>query len=74
MDVEAPFELTDPVVDGNRIVYPDVLSTGGEPSGVDLVVAVNADGSGFSQVLRIADEAAASNPHVAGPMPTSASV
>jgi hypothetical protein len=66
VDVEAPFELTDPVVDGNRIVYPDVLSTGGEPSGVDLVVAVNADGSGFSQVLRIADEAAASNPHVAG--------
>ncbi|MEU4385345.1 hypothetical protein [Promicromonospora sp. NPDC023805] len=66
VDVEAPFELTDPVVDGDRIVYPDVLSTGGKPSGVDLVVAVNADGSGFSQVLRIADEKAARNPHVAG--------
>ncbi|MGI5190733.1 hypothetical protein ACQEVI_21520 [Promicromonospora sp. CA-289599] len=65
VDVEAPFELTDPVVDGDRIVYPDVLSTGGKPSGVDLVVAVNADGSGFSQVLRIADEKAARNPHVA---------
>ncbi|PUB31596.1 concanavalin A-like lectin/glucanase superfamily protein [Promicromonospora sp. AC04] len=64
VDVEAPFELTDPVVEGNRIVYPDVMSTGGEPSGVDLVVAVNADGSGFSQVLRIADEAAARNPQV----------
>lgn len=65
VDVEAPFELTDPVVEGDRIVYPDVLSTGGKSSGVDLVVAVNADGSGFSQVLRLTDEAAARNPHVA---------
>ncbi|MEV0893566.1 hypothetical protein [Promicromonospora sp. NPDC050262] len=65
VDVEAPFELTDPAVEGDRIVYPDVMSTGGEPSGVDLVVAVNTDGSGFSQVLRFANEAAARNPHVA---------
>ncbi|WP_369372023.1 hypothetical protein AB1046_01530 [Promicromonospora sp. Populi] len=65
LDVEAPFELTEPVVDGDRIVYPDVLSVDGEPTGVDLVVIVNADGSGFSQVLRIADEEAARNPRLA---------
>lgn len=65
VDVEAPFELTEPVVEDDRIVYPDVMSTDGRPSGVDLVVAVNADGSGFSQVLRLADEAAAHNPQVA---------
>ena len=65
LDVKAPFELTQPVVDGDRIVYPDVLATGGNLSGIDLVVTVNADGSGFDQVLRIADEAAAQNPRLA---------
>src|SRR5690606_35034240 len=65
VDVEVPFELTDAVVEGDRVVYPDVMSTDGRPSGIDLVVAVNSDGSGFSQVLRLADEEAAHNPQVA---------
>lgn len=47
VDVAAPVALTEAVIDGDEVTYPDVL-----PDGVDLVVTVNADGSGWSQALR----------------------
>jgi hypothetical protein len=46
VDVAAPVALTEAVVDGDEITYPDVLD------GVDLVVTVNQDGTGWTQALR----------------------
>jgi len=57
--MDAPFELTDPQVLGDSVMYPEVLP------GVDLVVSVNADGTGFSEVLRIESAEAAANPALA---------
>jgi hypothetical protein len=56
---DAPFELTEPVVEGARVTYPAVLP------GVDLVVSVNEDATGFSQVLRVESAQAAANPALA---------
>jgi hypothetical protein len=56
---DAPFELTEPVVEGARVTYPAVLP------GVDLVVSVNEDATGFSQVLRVESPEAAANPALA---------
>ena len=57
-----PFALPAPQVDAadGQLVYPGVLS------GVDLIVTVNPDGSGFSEVLRIADKAALDQPALKG--------
>lgn len=56
---DAPFELTSPVVEGSRVTYPGVLE------GVDLVVSVHEDGTGFSEVLRVESPEAAANPALA---------
>jgi hypothetical protein len=56
---DVPFDLTAPVVDGSRITYPQVLE------GVDLVVSVHEDGTGFSEVLRVESPEAAANPVLA---------
>lgn len=56
---DVPFDLTAPVVDGSRITYPQVLE------GVDLVVSVHEDGTGFSEVLRVESPEAAANPALA---------
>lgn len=57
--MDAPFDLTEPQVLGDSVLYPEVLP------GVDLVVSVNADGTGFSEVLRIESAEAAANPALA---------
>jgi hypothetical protein len=49
-------DLPTPAVDGREIAYPSVLP------GVDLVVTVDADGTGFSEVLLVKTAAAADNP------------
>lgn len=51
--VDAPFDLTTPVIDNNRVTYPGVAGTG-----VDLVVTVNPDATGITYALRFADDAA----------------
>ncbi|MFC8923665.1 hypothetical protein [Cellulosimicrobium sp. NPDC057127] len=56
---DVPFELTDPAVDGAQVTYPEVLED------VDLIVTVDEDGTGFSEVLRVATPEAAANPELA---------
>ncbi|MFJ2301145.1 hypothetical protein, partial [Oerskovia paurometabola] len=56
---DAPFELTVPVVEGSQVTYPEVFE------GVDLVMSVHEDGTGFSEVLRVASPQAAANPALA---------
>ncbi|MFD7311957.1 polymorphic toxin-type HINT domain-containing protein [Promicromonospora sp. NPDC059942] len=51
---DSPFDLTDPVVDGESVTYPAVAG-----EGADLVVTINPDGTGISTALRLADRAAA---------------
>lgn len=52
-----PFDLPKPEVTGDaQLTYPSVLP------GVDLIVTVNADATGFSEVLRVASPQAAANP------------
>ncbi|TGJ96670.1 hypothetical protein DLJ96_00790 [Actinotalea fermentans ATCC 43279 = JCM 9966 = DSM 3133] len=56
---DVPFGLTAPVVEGAQVTYPGVFD------GVDLVVSVHEDGTGFSEVLRVESSAAAANPALA---------
>ncbi len=58
LTMDAPLPLTSPVIEGRSITYPGVLD------GVDLVLSVDEDGTGFSQVLRVQDATAASNPEL----------
>ncbi|MFI2485883.1 RHS repeat-associated core domain-containing protein [Promicromonospora kroppenstedtii] len=51
---DSPFDLTEPVVDGDTVTYPAVAG-----KGADLVVTINQDGTGISTALRMADRAAA---------------
>lgn len=59
MSSPLPGRLPTPVVSGSSLIYPAVLP------GVDLIVTVNEDGTGFSQVLRVATRAAAAHPALA---------
>ncbi|MBD7917825.1 hypothetical protein H9657_05975 [Cellulomonas sp. Sa3CUA2] len=56
---DAPFDLPAPSVDGSQLTYPEVLP------GVDLVVTVDEDATGFSEVLRVESPEAAANPALA---------
>lgn len=56
---DAPFPVGAPVVFGSTLEYRDVLDD------VDLVVTVNEDGSGFSEVLRVHSPEAAGDPRIA---------
>ena len=59
LELDVPFELTVPVVSGAALTYPQVLP------GVDLIVTVNQDATGFSQVLRVESAAAAGDSRLA---------
>lgn len=59
LEFDVPFDLPRPVVDGDQVTYDEVLP------GVDLVVTVNDDGTGFSEVLRVEDADAAADPRLA---------
>ena len=60
LGVSWPGMLPDPVVEGTQVTYPGVLD------GVDLVVSVDPDGSGFSEVLVVDSPQAAANPALRG--------
>lgn len=51
---DSPFDLTEPVVEGDSVTYPAVAG-----KGADLVVTINPDGTGISTALRLADRVAA---------------
>ncbi|QGQ20476.1 hypothetical protein GC089_16375 [Cellulomonas sp. JZ18] len=57
--LDVPFDLPRPTVDGPRLTYADVLPD------VDLVVTVNEDATGFSEVLRVETPEAAADPRLA---------
>lgn len=56
---DVPFDLPAPTVDDDQITYAEVLP------GVDLIVSVNADATGFSEVLRVESAEAAADPRLA---------
>ncbi|QZN84586.1 hypothetical protein [Cellulomonas sp. C5510] len=55
---DVPLDLPAPTVDGARITYADVLP------GVDLLLTVSEDATGFSEVLRVESPEAAANPQL----------
>ncbi|MBB2923528.1 VCBS repeat-containing protein [Cellulomonas cellasea] len=55
---DVPFDLPAPEVSGAELTYADVLP------GVDLVVTVNPDATGFSEVLRVESAQAAAHPRL----------
>ncbi len=55
---DMPFDLPKPTVDGPQLTYAEVLP------GVDLVVTVNEDATGFSEVLRVDSPEAAADPRL----------
>lgn len=55
---DVPFALPEPQVDGSQLTYAGVLP------GVDLIVLVNDDGTGFSEVLRVGSPEAAADPRL----------
>ncbi len=55
---DVPFDLPEPVVSGSTVEYPAVMP------GVDLLVTPDPDGSGFSEVLRVASPQAATDPRI----------
>jgi hypothetical protein len=59
LSFDVPFDLPEPVVDGDQITYAQVLP------GVDLIVSVNDDATGFSEVLRVESPEAAADPRLA---------
>lgn len=60
LTVEAPFDLPAPQITApTQLTYFEVLP------GVDLVVTISADASGFTQALRIEDPQAAADPRLA---------
>jgi RHS repeat-associated protein len=59
VELDVPFDLTEPEVLGSSVMYPEVLP------GVDLLVTVNEDATGVSEVLRVDSPEAAANPALA---------
>ncbi|RMI14437.1 hypothetical protein EBM89_00225 [Cellulomonas triticagri] len=59
LSFDVPFDLPAPGVEGDQITYDEVLP------GVDLVVTVNGDATGFSEVLRVESPEAAADPRLA---------
>ncbi|NTW40890.1 MAG: LamG domain-containing protein, partial [Cellulomonadaceae bacterium] len=55
---DVPFDLPEPVVSGGTVEYQAVLPD------VDLLVTPDRDGSGFSEVLRVASPQAAADPAI----------
>lgn len=55
---DVPFDLPAPRLDGDQLTYDQVLP------GVDLVVSVNDDATGFSEVFRVDSPEAAANPQL----------
>lgn len=59
LELDVPFDLPAPeLTDQNQLTYVDVLPD------VDLVVTVNGDGTGFSEVLRVGTPQAAADPRL----------
>ncbi|MBO0608380.1 LamG domain-containing protein [Myceligenerans salitolerans] len=58
LEFDVPFALTAPVVEGDQVTYPGIL----DDDGLDLIVSADAQGTGFDDVIRVADEQAAQNP------------
>ncbi|MBO0608381.1 polymorphic toxin-type HINT domain-containing protein [Myceligenerans salitolerans] len=52
--LDAPFDLTTPRFEGDQVTYPDVIT-----DGVDLVVTVNPDATGFTETLVFSSREAA---------------
>lgn len=55
---DVPFELTEPVVTGDRVTYAGIL---GDP-GISLTVRPNGDGTGIREVITVDDAESAANP------------
>jgi hypothetical protein len=62
LSFDVPFELTAPVVEGDRVTYPGVLGD----EDIDLVVTVDSDGTGWREVIRVGTPEAAANPALQG--------
>jgi hypothetical protein len=62
LSFDVPFELTAPVVEGDRVTYPGVLGD----KDIDLVVTVDSDGTGWREVIRVRTPEAAANPALQG--------
>ena len=58
LSFDVPFDLPAPTVDGAQLTYAQVLP------GVDLIVTVNEDATGFSEVLRVESPEAAADPRL----------
>ncbi|MGV8973117.1 MAG: LamG-like jellyroll fold domain-containing protein [Rhodoglobus sp.] len=58
LSFDVPFDLPAPVASGSQLTYLNVLP------GVDLIVTVHPDATGFSEVFRVASPAAASDPRL----------
>ncbi|GAB3175435.1 hypothetical protein GCM10027059_49080 [Myceligenerans halotolerans] len=58
LEFDVPFELTEPVVEGDRVRYPALF---GDP-GIELTVRPNGDGTGIREVITVDDAESAANP------------
>ncbi|GAB4086266.1 hypothetical protein GCM10028784_28960 [Myceligenerans cantabricum] len=61
LEFDVPFELTEPVVEGDRVRYPGLF---GDP-GIELTVMPNGDGTGIREVITVDDAESAANPGLA---------
>lgn len=57
IEYDVPFDLPEAVVEGDTVTYPAVLG-----EGIDLIVEADPDGTGFRELIRVADQEAASHP------------
>lgn len=59
IEYDVPFDLPEPVVAGDVVTYPAVMG-----EGIDLIVQADPEATGFRELIRVADEEAASNPEL----------